>query len=579
MPALEITQRTTGCLLRAECVSVSSIEVLPLEVLYEIFMLCLPGDFRIVTCNIAQVAPLQLCHVSKAWRRASMNECRLWRNLKLPTKRLEEATTPEGFTDALSRITSLAAFWIQNAGDPGVRLVLNIPLPSSKLQMMDIASQLFHNNPSNPTINTTATTFMEAWMHFTNNVLVNGSPHIKDLELIQPLGTTASHWMPSFLSTLLPYDFKQLESVMVRGTQIIPSQCPGCRPGLFGSMPNLKKVALVYTGLSSSAPSMLPESLLPWRQLTHLMIKTPCSGSFWKRILMQCTQLEACIIHIEHSIVDGDDDPLLPSSGIELVRLHHLDLTFHDDFTSIYLHDFHFPNLQTLIVSCDIGNGFPTFTWLPITKTHLFPQLHNLISFTLSYQNLCASDLLELLGETPNLEELIVDSYLADHKGFLKSLTVYPNGTRKPLVPKLRAFSLFLEYYADTPPTSFEEEDFLVMMASRSVCAAAIAEHVCIMTSKNIDGIYSPDSSAPSVLRCGGTNESALVHVELWIDTEEWEWGRFDLLEKFAAKHTMYLKDAIEAGVQDLPPFSFSLDFNSPSQWLLQSNEPVWYNY
>ncbi|EAU85775.1 hypothetical protein CC1G_04992 [Coprinopsis cinerea okayama7 len=553
----------------------SLLDSLPLEILHEIFVLCLPEDFRKeASGNNGPPAPLKLCHVSQTWRRAAISEPRLWRNLRLPTKRLEASTSLDSFTSTIAKLTAQAVFWFENAGDAGIRLVLDIPRPA--FETADAGSVVtMLDGGRNVTNLPTELDLLVAWRKFVAVVLVQRASRIRSLEL-RPFTKAASACIAPFISPDLSQDFKRLDSVFIIGSQLPVSSCAGCHAkGLFGNAPSLKKVALVFSSIASSLPpSILPDTFLPWKQLTHLMIKMPCSGSFWKRVLLQCGQLETCVMHLEHSLIAEDRDPTLTDAGIVLPKLHRLDVTFHDEFSSIYFHPFRFPALTNISIACDIGNGFPTFIWLKQSKPHLYAQFKQLTSLTLSYQNITWSDLLELLKETDDLEELFVDSYLLDHKAFLQALTVYPDQTAKPIIPKLKNFSLFLEYYAETPPTTFEEQDLLVMMASRSPVASEVARHICIMNSIELPELYSARDPGVRVFAPDRLVSTSLGCVELWVDSEDGT--KVELLEKFQ-QLTEALAESDKS--DEYPPFSFLVDFVSPSEWLVQSNEPIWYSY
>lgn len=485
---------------------------LPVEIVTEIFFQCLPHDDEECTPS-PSVAPLLLCRVSSLWRNAARADPRLWRHLTLNPKHLVKLPSLEPLTRATTRMVEQSIMWLKNSKDLGLDLDVTVPISFWDADFYSSESQL----PSPMEV-------ADRWDGFIMPVLVDRGGRLRTLRL--DFGAASLLQSFFFEAEDQPHPaMTRLESLTIKGEHLQVADTGdsarlgrGCTLKRFTSASRLKRVAILVKN-RIPFPLQLPRDFLPWAQLTHLMITMACSGSFWKYVLAQCVCLEEGYINIEHCIAlpEVDCDPPLPECGyIELPRLNTLDVTFHDEYTSAYFEDFRFPQLHKLLVACDFGSGFPTFTWLPPTQSvNFFLQLKNLTSLTLSYQNMTEVEILGLLKHTVLLEDLVLDSYLVDHKTFLRALIVKPDPTaptsgtsscsgvsggtvegsssgkmhvdgetaegneqQPPLLPKLKTFRFFLEYFADVPPTSFDEEDFLAVMTSRSEVAREVANNL-----------------------------------------------------------------------------------------------------
>lgn len=474
---------------------------LPVEIMSEIFLHCLPTDSELCVPSPSH-APLLLCHVSPFWRHAALADPRLWRRLTLNPKQLQKLSSLEPLCRATKRMEEQSRLWLNNAKDLGLDMDVTVPISFWDAEYFSSESQ-----PS-------PTEVSERWDGFIVPILIEQASRLRTLRLSFGVASLLHSFFFEVEGSPHPA-MSRLESLMIKGEHLqVAENGDSTRPGhrstfkRFASAPRLAKVAILVKH-RIPFPLQLPRDFLPWSQLTHLMITMPCSGPFWKFVLPQCDRLEAGYINIEQSIAPEIDlDPPLPECGyISLPRLKTLDVTFHDEYTSAYFDDFRFPALRKLLVACDFGNGFPTFAWLPPAQNvNFLMQLKYLTSLTLSYQNMTEVELLGLLKYTVQLEDLVLDSYLVDHKTFFQALVVQPDSEvgayrrpggsiletaggikmdeggdaekPSPLLPKLRLFRFFLEYFADVPPTTFDEEDFLAVMTSRSEVAREVANNL-----------------------------------------------------------------------------------------------------
>jgi hypothetical protein len=387
------------------------------------------------------------------------------------------------------------SLWLRNIKDLGLDISVNVPI---SFWDWDASNTEF--------ILPTPAQVSERWDAFVVPILVHQASRFRTLRLSFGVASLLESFF--FESEAHPHPpFSRLESLTIKGDHLRLMADNLTHQGgsgdnwafkRFTAAPRLERVALLVKN-RTPFPLQLPRDILPWPQLTHLMISMPCSGFFWKHVLPQCVRLEAGYINIEESALTPDSildlqSPLPDAGYIELPRLHTFDVTFHDEFTSAYFDDFRFPALRKLMVACDFGSGFPTFKWLPPTRSVIFfMELRHLTSLTLSYQNMTEAELLGLLKHTVLLEDLVLDSYIVDHKEFLQALVVKPDSSypregsaesnavvageaeTQPFLPKLQMLRFFLEYFADVPPTTFDEEDFLAVMTSRSEVAREVA--------------------------------------------------------------------------------------------------------
>ncbi|RXW22487.1 hypothetical protein EST38_g3364 [Candolleomyces aberdarensis] len=598
---------------------------LPVEIVNEIFLHCLPSSDEEFQPTPSK-APLLLCHVSSYWRSAAMGDPRLWRRLTLSPKRLLHLASIEPLSRTAQEMVDQAHMWLANVKDLGLELDITIPHSHSSSTVTD-QNGVVSQRPTFPEI-------IDQWRSFIMPVLVKQAGRFKALQL--------NYSFPAVLHSFFFGEeqdvLSKLESLTIKGDQLQISNTDGDPSNMskhwvpiqrFAVAPRLTKAAILVKN-KSPFPHQLPGNFLPWPQLTHLMITMPCSGSFWKRILQLCPNLMAAYINIEHSVVPEDCDPFFPGTGhIDLPRLKTLDVTFHDEFASAYFDDFRFPVLNHLLVACDFGSGFPTLTWVhppPPRNDNCFLGLRTLISLTLSYQNMNEADLLAILGQAIQLQELILDSYLGDHKTFFQALVVKPHHESsdpsleiaQPILPQLQVFKFFLEYASDVPPTTFDEEDFLAMMASRSEVARAVvnrfseepepeskpqaaggAELAKEENGDEKDAVMGDGAGAPISSTTIDSNptptETSLLHAkrvarlevppisslitpiqQVEISTNAEESSGFKQLERFDRGLEKYNKDR---GIPEQVPaqFSFLLEFSNPSDWALQDSEPQWF--
>jgi hypothetical protein len=236
------------------------------------------------------------------------------------------------------------------------------------------------------------------------------------------------------------------------------------------------------------------------------------------------------------------------------------------------------------------------------------------------------ADLLGILRQAVQLQELVLDSYLGSHKSFFQALVVKPHHESsdstleeiaQPILPQLQVFKFFLEYASDVPPTTFDEEDFLAMMASRSEVARAVVNGLAdepelesnrqagggelakeeneeekdtatgdgpgALISSTTAG-FNPTTAettplpAKPVVRLNVPPISKLITPiqQVEISTNAEDSTGFKQLEKFDRAVEKYNKTN---GIpeQDSSRFSFLLEFSNPSDWALQDSEPQWF--
>ncbi|KAF7376868.1 hypothetical protein MSAN_00104300 [Mycena sanguinolenta] len=273
---------------------ISPVRRLPLDIVQELFVACLPTHRNCVMS--ASEAPVLLGRVCSSWRAISLSTPRLWCSLHIVEPLWSMADPPGLFEEKVARRLEITHAWLGRSG----QCPLSISLQSAPEDT---------SSPGSPTPLTTSIQFMEnlisfaqRWRHiqFTAplSLLLEVMPRF-DAE-VPLLETVAFHNQGHdlLLSTLAPFN-------MLRGARISSL----CIPGAI----------------------FMPEDLpLRWSQLTNLTV----GGHKWSvpmtlsshallRVISKCPELRCCKLMV-HEPTAMFEIPISEHPIVELPFLHTL---------------------------------------------------------------------------------------------------------------------------------------------------------------------------------------------------------------------------------------------------------------
>jgi hypothetical protein len=319
--------------------------LLPLEVVHEIFIRCLPRER--VGPDIAQ-APLLLCHICSSWRSIAINLPELWRSLFLL---MSYTPPPNGSIGddnrALAskrivlhnRYVSLVKEWFDRAGEQ----------PSLSFQFY------FAINDD------TDIHEMNSARSLISQVLVANAPRFRYLDLN---ADRAKH-LGGFLNGSPPVVLNHLESLVLRLGGLESLNLGWITA--FHSAPRLRRVSLL--SLTVDLPS-----LLPWSKLTHLKVTDFISTYAWMVLVRNCVDLQSGLFYIGTAQV-----PRVHSDEHTLSNLTNLRLVFLREYDGQIFSGLHLPALKTLELHSLMGLAQYTNPLPP----HLHRYLPSLERFSL----------------------------------------------------------------------------------------------------------------------------------------------------------------------------------------------------
>ncbi|KAF8155345.1 hypothetical protein K438DRAFT_1862641 [Mycena galopus ATCC 62051] len=400
-----------GAYMESHKALISPVRRLPLDIIEEIFVACLPTHRNCVTS--ATEAPLLLGHICSAWRSISLSTPQLWASLHLvePSAPPHSAHAQEvrEFGERVTRRLEITTTWLGRSG----QCPLSLSIESS---------------PEEGTI-------PEAYQ--------------ATVRFFQALIPFAGRWQhvhftspPRLLFEIISYldiDMPLLETVEFhhrsrRPPQILPIIC--------GSFEMLGGARISSFSISGDLfiPDIFP---LRWNQLTTLTIGGPAhgfghgsqefKGEMMLPILSKCLQLRHCRLMVTDTADLGDSDPALQQPTVVL------------------------PFLQTLAVHC-VAYAASAVSAL---QHFSFPELRHfaLVGF---WKEDCPA-FADFVASSTHLESLDIASNLFWKAPFLEII-----GRLPATIQRLKIRDLEDEW--QQPPSL--DEDTLVLLANAGLCPA-----------------------------------------------------------------------------------------------------------
>ncbi|KAJ6456411.1 hypothetical protein C8R45DRAFT_1082120 [Mycena sanguinolenta] len=274
---------------------ISPVRRLPLDIIQELFVACLPAHRNCVMS--ASEAPVLLGRICSAWRTISLSTPRLWSRLHVvePLPSLTDPTSTS-FEEKIARRLEITQTWLGRSG----QCPLSISLQSAPEGMSQAGS---------PAPSVTGMQFMETLLSF--------APRWQHMQFTAPLSLV--------LETLSHFDDEvpQLETVVFHHQ--------GHHPLLFAGGPfNLLRGARL-SSLSIPGAIFLPENLpLRWSQLTTLTVGGPkwsvpltMTSDALLRVIAKCPELRCCKLMVHDSDM-GEPIQISEHHIVELPFLHTL---------------------------------------------------------------------------------------------------------------------------------------------------------------------------------------------------------------------------------------------------------------
>ncbi|KAJ7785670.1 hypothetical protein B0H16DRAFT_1506 [Mycena metata] len=259
----------------------SPLRRLPLDIIQEIFVACLPTHRNCVMSAVE--APILLGRICSLWRTVSLSTPRLW-------ARLHVAEPGGPRKEKYAQRLAITQAWLERSA----RCPLSISLWGTDDHPPGLP------DPINP--------FLE--------VLVSSAPRWQHIVL------TITSWAQSLdtVSRLTEHDVPMLESLEIRQTQ---RPTPSSQQPSFGLLrgPKISSVAL------TTADTRLLVLPMQWENLTSLRLINSGSDHFTSdaalKVLSQCICLRTCHLRL----VEAPSPSALEESFVELPHLHSLNIT------------------------------------------------------------------------------------------------------------------------------------------------------------------------------------------------------------------------------------------------------------
>ncbi|RDB15746.1 hypothetical protein Hypma_003630 [Hypsizygus marmoreus] len=388
---------------------------LPLELLREIFILCLTHD-RSPNRN---VAPLLICHVCSRWRDLAFSVPELWNELRLSYNPFK------GPVDAFMRTyIDATELWFRCIGRYcPFSYILDLPP-----KVISHNAERSFTSPLPPSLR-----FLALKMNEVSQLTTHIHLHADGLASLERMRISISSDLSSFSSVMRSFPF--------------------------GSAIRLRRLALDIEG-RCVIPRLAPS---PWTQLTHLVLGHDLSLVTWHEIIRYCTQLQECFVEISTpSLGLSVSNPIGIKDETTLLHLTDLTLLFSDapDIVAA-VEGLHFPAITSLHLECAYGSRF----YLSLEPVQRIFRNAQLKSLTLRQGPQYAEDLLGILEITTTLDHLEVSCGM-EQAHFLSRLRCLPLADGPTLVPQLTSLVLVvLDYNFDR--WSFSSQAFIDTVQSR----------------------------------------------------------------------------------------------------------------
>ncbi|KDR69394.1 hypothetical protein GALMADRAFT_230640 [Galerina marginata CBS 339.88] len=444
----EISSLKTRCkelYWRTCCASalLAPIRQLPPEIMGEIFLnYMLPhdemADGRFQFAQMPVQSPLVICQISSAWRSIAMMTPRLWTNLTCPSGR------------SFKTIARLATLWFGQSG--------NLPLSLSFICCNSRAGRSEYNR----------------WIGNLDFIW----PRLTCLE-IRDEGNFA--WL---LNRVLQSG-TSIQKLTIQRVHVEPNDCVTSR---FANMPNLRHLTLTpslgFLEFMNSRYKIV--SGFPIKQITSLSLSSFClQDREWRALMQQCCHnLQHGSFKISHSSAAITRQPMVVARSLVTLRVHFVEYpareglnnnptivnaplgnmafiqptpvinlpAHHFAFPAIpnpanppmqtfapprawdIFYDFSFPSLCSLSMD---GDEHP-LAWNPEPFADL--ETRGLQALSLSKIAIDPQDLIQFLGDIPNLQSFTADDLRTDYNPLLEQLSVAQNA--RTFIPKLSSLTI-----------------------------------------------------------------------------------------------------------------------------------------
>ncbi|KAJ7742867.1 hypothetical protein B0H16DRAFT_1693696 [Mycena metata] len=349
---------------------ISPFRRLPLDIIREIFAVCLPTHRNCVMSAVE--APVLLGRICSSWRAISLTTPRLWSRLHVvePSRLWRTETSIDALEKKLSLRLETTKTWLSRSGQ--------CPLSIS-----------FQSSSDTPDVDTAATKtrlFMQAIIPFTprwKEITLHGVPH-EALEM---------------LSNLAEDDVTMLQKLNI--SQHPDSDTPTHVPFALMRVLNLINLTL-------AAPVSIEDLPVRWENLTYLAVwgqdSSALSCSIVAELLARCSRLQVCsfFINARNSDLSPPEDGA--SSTIALP----------------FLHSLHISGLPTI----DVGNLFRRLSVPGLRDVDLRGSIANNFG-----KHPFVADFLAFLGVSSCFETLTIDTQLVIPSSFMELLRGLPAST------------------------------------------------------------------------------------------------------------------------------------------------------
>ncbi|KDR79978.1 hypothetical protein GALMADRAFT_242156 [Galerina marginata CBS 339.88] len=414
---------------------------IPHEIIFEIFLQCLPND---ASSRGPQDAPILLTHVCSSWRKLASQVPELWRNILLRCNTEDQPALTISQAIALkTKAVDQIALWKYN----------------SRGQLMDISLEL--RCLQNGTVDFIDERFWDAILE---RAILDKPEHVQNLSLkfdYCDIGTP--------IYALPRTSFFNLETLEF--TQLLMTSSPTIT--CFSKASKLRRV-VTDAGLPPRISTPCTVIDLPWAQLTHLVLLAPQLSQTFHFVSTECPKLQILCMKLQQDVPASFLPPGTETTA--LAHLRELSLTLTNIENLSFMSSIDFPRMTKLQFWTDARYGYRSIKWdqpFLAHHNHFIDQLHLLHSLTLGHQNIGCDALLGILRETPLLVEFIVESELGTLPRFLDALTYNPEDDfNSLLLPKLEIFRLYIDIRrctsTDMSEGPFTNASFFDMITSRS---------------------------------------------------------------------------------------------------------------
>lgn len=356
--------------------AIAPITWIPNEILAEIFVHCLPRNHHLSRCT----APLLFLQV-----------CALWRNVALSTRSLWNSMafwTPPTNTDLICYPIRFLNDWILHAGRKPLDLFFEQGLVYNHMKLLVELVLLVHY------------------------------PQCRHLDIHLTKASALS--LVNFV-TLPPGSLRNLETLVLEGLDEadFAFEGEGSMITVFRDSPRLQKFttdALEFTFRFNDDDASIPIfdiNVLPWAQLTHLMITDFIRVDVFVVTLAQCAALH--FLRVSLDLSDNDTypnmDEWLPKNPVLLSSLTELRLSVSDGFCMPMLMDvFSFPALHHLHFQrseTEPSSNPDIFSWT--NSQNFLRQICNVHILSLAGRLGTAEEILVLLHSTQQVTNLTLD--------------------------------------------------------------------------------------------------------------------------------------------------------------------------